>query len=604
MNFMEEFLTKTFPRAMGKLGFKTLETCGRAIFHELTKKDEEEDKQPPKSTVDLKGISEKMKEAGQTSLDYGGCFFGEINGRAFAKSAEKDGHILVVGGSGSGKSSCFAIPSIIRWIEPIFCIDVKGELYKKAGYLKKNNKVFDPCGITGADPCGYDPFYLLNKARNKAQEAHAMATTLIPLSLDDREPTWIINAQNLLTGAILHYHSLNKSFIDTMKEIVRKPVDELIIDICDNATDEDVESYMSAFIGMAEKQRSGIYSELHRHIILFATDKDIQGCLSSNQTIIPDDLLTEQHQNIYICIPEHLLNQWKRLLSLIITQFLRHFEQLPEKSLCKPFDIPSLTAVETQNRRVLFLIDEFARIGKLDGIENALATLRSKSITICLIIQSLAQLDVIYGEKQRQVIAENCSYKAVFNALDADTQEYFSRIIGTYDKYKQITGRQYEIMTGLPTGRNISTTTEEKRIIKPEEFATLRDVVVLTPEGFFRVDKLPYYKDPAFEWKAQMLQSELKIAGKKIGATINGVPEKAIENFTRNDVVKLFNKRNYDYIVRALLAENNAVRLSEKAFTVIKEGTDKIESSIVRNEVARKYKKAEKARSIQAQNVI
>ena len=58
----------------------------------------------------------------------------------------------------------------------------------------------------------------------------------------------------------------------------------------------------------------------------------------------------------------------------------------------------------------------------------------------------------------------------------------------------------------MPTGRNITITTEEKRIIKPEEFSTLDDVVVTTPEGFFRVEKAPYYKEGEYRQKDSTTQ--------------------------------------------------------------------------------------------------
>jgi type IV secretion system protein VirD4 len=112
--------------------------------------------------------------------------------------------------------------------------------------------------------------------------------------------------------------------------------------------------------------------------------------------------------------------------------------------------------------------------------------------------QSLAQLDVIYGKEQRQVIADNCQYKAILNATDADTQDYFSRLVGTFDKAKHSTNANFGQYTGLGKGTGTSETTEEKRIIKPEEFSTLKDLVLLTPYGFTRIDKTPYYSTVAF----------------------------------------------------------------------------------------------------------
>src|SRR5512135_1687095 len=133
-----------------------------------------------------------------------------------------------------------------------------------------------------------------------------------------------------------------------------------------------------------------------------------------------------------------------------------------------------------------------------------MATLRSKRITIMLIIQSLAQLDAIYGSDQRKVICDNCSYKAILQATDADSQKYFSALVGTEEREKVT--RNYEgsgrgfgsggsgwLANWLDEAKGASKTTEEKPVIKPEEFAYLKDIVLLTPQGMRRVQKRPYY---------------------------------------------------------------------------------------------------------------
>ena len=71
--------------------------------------------------------------------------------------------------------------------------------------------------------------------------------------------------------------------------------------------------------------------------------------------------------------------------------------------------------------------------------------------------------------------------------------------VGTYDKTKYSTNANYEQYTGLGKGTSKSETTEEKRIVKPETFATLKDIILLSPFGFFRVNKTPYYSHKAFK---------------------------------------------------------------------------------------------------------
>lgn len=82
------------------------------------------------------------------------------------KPQDRDGHILVVGGAGSGKSSCIAIPTLGTWGGTFFAIDIKGELSKNWPLVKKTNypvKVFDFSREKKSVTFRYDPFYLLRE---------------------------------------------------------------------------------------------------------------------------------------------------------------------------------------------------------------------------------------------------------------------------------------------------------------------------------------------------------------------------------------------------------------------------------------------------------
>jgi type IV secretion system protein VirD4 len=106
----------------------------------------------------------------------------------------------------------------------------------------------------------------------------------------------------------------------------------------------------------------------------------------------------------------------------------------------------------------------------------------------------LAQLDLIYGADTRRVIADNCAYKAIFNATDADTQEYFSKTVGTQEKIKVSEDIRLAPVTNFVANSGISKTSEEKRKLKPEQLAFLKEIALFTPFGFFRVEKTPYYQ--------------------------------------------------------------------------------------------------------------
>jgi type IV secretion system protein VirD4 len=409
-----------------------------------------------------------------------GVFFGTHHNQYVVKSEETDGHVLVVGGTGSGKSSCVAIPTLRNWRGTIFFVVIKGELYTNTRQHRRNIKLFDPENKNNRYI--YDPFVFLNQSANPAQEARAIAQAVIPLPYDVKEPFWIESAQIILTGAILHYHHAKCSFIETLRNIQNQNPQALIKIISDSANDKAALCTKS-FDGMDGKVLAGIFAEISRGIIALVTDDDIVSALSyeeSKEIISPLDL--ENGSDVYIRIPEYLLRQWKNLLTLMVNQFISFFERRKESP---------------DNRPILFLLDEFPRLGKIPAMTDALATLRSKKITICIIIQSLAQLKMIYGHDAQEVIADTCAFKAILGATDANTQEYFSKLVGTYEKIRNSHSQNFDPYLGAPTGHGTQTSQDyEKRIIKPEEFATLQNQLILLyplPHNFCRVQKQPYY---------------------------------------------------------------------------------------------------------------
>lgn len=157
----------------------------------------------------------------------------------------------------------------------------------------------------------------------------------------------------------------------------------------------------------------------------------------------------------------------------MVSQFMRHFEKRPDLT-------------ETP---ILFMLDEFARLGKIAGIENAFATLRSKKITICAVVQSLAQIDLIYGEPTRRVIVDNCQYVAVFAVTDATSQQYFSSLIGGRYSWNPSVG----VGVSRPPAANAGLNRNREPLIYPEQLATLEIIVLLTPKGIFRMEKIPFF---------------------------------------------------------------------------------------------------------------
>lgn len=406
------------------------------------------------------------------------------------KTKDCDGNILVIGGTGTGKSASIAIPTLKSWGGTIVAIDIKGELktyYDTIDSPKRPMKVLNLNRMHGTFP-GYDPFYLLHEdgVENLNQNARELAQSIIPLPHNVREPFWIVSAQNILTGAILYYFDIGASFNETISSILTTPIEEIIKEIV-NSGNLSAKMYVTQFLSIKDfsdnKMLLSICAEMNNKLMVFATDAQIRKAFTpTDDSIKWADINTN---NIIISLAEDKLGQWDGAITLLLTQLIRALERRNEKYCEEGKDL----------QPILLLLDEFPRLGKMDFFVQALATLRSKGVTICLVIQSIAQLDVIYGKDTRRIIVDNCQYKAILGATDADTQRYLSDLVGSIPVLNPSFSSTHNPYTGeiINFSRQIGMIIEPR--IYPHEFSTLKDIILVTPYGVCRVDKAPYYNE-------------------------------------------------------------------------------------------------------------
>lgn len=415
----------------------------------------------------------------KTEKRLSGVVFGKLGNEYITQPETTDGHVLIIGGTGSGKTSAIAIPTLISWKERVFAIDIKGELYEKTRAARNEAmiKVFNP---EDRNTCKYDPFFMLRKARDISSEARSLALAICPLPPETKDKIWITSAQNMLTGFILYFFGLDFNFSETMSSIKSKPLRELLDEII-TSDDEKAKQYINNFADMADETLFSIYGELDTHITVFATNDDLQWALTgTGDCITPEDL--ETGHDIFCCIQMDKIDEWTDLLQMMCNQFLKFFERRPKEN----------------KTPILFFIDEFPRLGKIESISKGLGTLRANKIHIALIVQSVIDLNVHYGKDIATVISDNCTYKAIVKATHPDTQEWCSKLVGKYDKEKESQNYNAD-MLGMGKGQGTSTTTEQRYIIEPDKFGHLEnEIVCIFPNGYRMVEKIKPWEDKAY----------------------------------------------------------------------------------------------------------
>ena len=229
-----------------------------------------------------------------------------------------------------------------------------------------------------------------------------------------------------------------------------------------------------------ERMAASIEREFRNYLAPFATDLCIahafRGERESAETF---DWTVLEDALVFFQIPAEKIEAWSPAIRLMVVQMIRSLERRPEQ----------YSELGKGQNCVLFLLDEFARIGKLPMITDAVATLRSKGVKFLFTVQSIAQLDSIYGKFERKVLVDNCDFKVLLRVNDAETQRYFADMIGTCLHKRRVMTRQMN-EDFETTGYTYQVGETRDSVIQPNELAKMKDIILLSPFGVYRVLKV------------------------------------------------------------------------------------------------------------------
>lgn len=390
-----------------------------------------------------------------------GVLFGKKFGLLAYSPEQDEGHILVLGPSGTGKTSALLIPTLRSWQGTALVVDISGDI--SANVNTPNKIVFDP---TSENCIPYDVFASINEVTDdteRQERLEQLAYLLLPDKANDSEAGIFFtkNGRKMIAAALICYYGMDWGFVEICEFFLGHDWRSLLNDIA-KQQNPIANMFISSFAGASEQNTAGCKQTADDALKLFATNDKIKNALrkvpSYEKAISPATLETS---SVYIYIPDEKLKIYGDLLRIITAQSMEYFSSRPMEN----------------KQTILFCLDEFASFGKLQIVES-LRKLRKRRIRILVLTQSLADLDMIYGKDERKAMLSNFKFTVLLGCKDAETQEYFSKMIG----------EKHSLLATDPNQK-------PQPIIKPADLAHLeQDLFVICDDGAIRLRKNFYFK--------------------------------------------------------------------------------------------------------------
>ena len=340
-------------------------------------------------------------------------------------------NVLVCGGSGAGKTRFYAKPNIMNANTSFVVLDPKGELLRDTGNLLEEKgydiKVLDLINMERSH-C-YNPFVYLKEDNDIQRLVTNLFKNTTPKGSKSQDPFWDQAAMMLLLALVfyLHYEAPpEEQNFSMVMDMIRA-----------GEVKEDDDSYVSALDGLFDRLRfrnpEHIALKYYRNYRSGSgkTLKSIQITLISRlekfnlETLAgitqTDELelqmIGERKTAIFAVIPDND-SSFNFIVGMLYTQL---FQQLYHQA---DFVHGGRLPVH-----VHFVMDEFANVALPDEFDKLLSTMRSREISVSIIIQNLAQLKALF-EKQWESIVGNCDEFLYLGGNEQSTHEYVSKLLG------------------------------------------------------------------------------------------------------------------------------------------------------------------------------
>ena len=331
-------------------------------------------------------------------------------------------NVLVVGGSGSGKSASYSIPNAFQMLGSYVFTDPKGELYDKtAGYLRKNGyeiKVLNLVNPANSD--GYNPLMHINSEI----DVDVIANTIVKGQSSESgnsDPYWDDMAEMLLKALIYYLMAVRpeeEQNLASCSELVRAANsnggNNLLTELINQLPyDHPARMYYKSIEIAPEKTYGSILSSLQSKLGKFDSKEIAE--VTSTDTINFEDIGSKKTAVYVISSDTH--KAYDFLLTIFFSQMIQQLYDFADKNGGR-LKVPTF-----------FILDEFANIGQIPDFDKKISTSRSRGISFSVILQNLDQLEAVY-EKSYETIMGNCDTHVFLGSNSYKTVEYFSKALG------------------------------------------------------------------------------------------------------------------------------------------------------------------------------
>ena len=374
-----------------------------------------------------------------------------MNGRPKQPKYARNKNVLVIGGSGSGKTRFFVKPNLMQLHSSYICTDPKGSLLIETGQMFERGgyriKVLNT--INFSKSMRYNPFVYLHSEKDILKLVNTIIANTKGEGEKSAEDFWV-KAERLYYTALIGYiyyeaPEAEKNFTTLLEMINASEARE---------DDEDFKNPVDLLFDQLEERDPEHFAVKQYRKYKLAAGKTAKSILiSCGARLAPFDIKEVRELIETDEMELDTIGDRKTVLFLIMSDTDTTFNFILATLQSQLINLLCDRADDVYGGRlpvhVRLILDEFANIGQIPNFDKLIATIRSREISASIILQSQSQLKAIYKDAA-EIISDNCDCTLFLSGRGKNAKE-ISDVLGkeTIDSYNQSENRGSQVSHGL-----------------------------------------------------------------------------------------------------------------------------------------------------------